>query len=78
MATITKDEILALFTSLDSQKKNYLTKQDLENKLQIFNYYTKMHFDRDWEYMDLFETMTYVANIPNQYCNPICNHIIFL
>ena len=42
---LTKDEILALFTSLDSQKKNYLTKQDLENKLQIFNYYTKMHFD---------------------------------
>ena len=42
---LTKDEIMSVFSSLDSQKKNYLTKQDLENKLQIFNYYTKMHND---------------------------------
>ena len=42
---LTKDEIITIFTSLDSQKKNYLTKQDLENKLQIFNFYTKMHID---------------------------------
>ena len=42
---LTKDEIISIFTSLDSQKKNYLTKQDLENKLQIFNFYTKMHID---------------------------------
>ena len=42
---LTEDEIMALFTSLDSQKKNYLTKQDLENKLQVFNFYTKMHID---------------------------------
>ena len=42
---LTQDEIMAIFTSLDSQKKNYLTKQDLENKLQIFNFYTKMHID---------------------------------
>ena len=42
---LTPDEIIALFTSLDSQKKNYLTKEDLENKLQIFNFYTKMHID---------------------------------
>ena len=42
---VTKDELLSIFTSLDSQKKNYLTKQDLENKLQIFNFYNKMHID---------------------------------
>ena len=42
---LSKDEIMALFASLDSHKKNYLTKQDLENKLQIFNFYNKMHID---------------------------------
>ena len=42
---LTKDELLSIFTSLDSQKKNYLTLQDLKNKLQIFNFYNKMHID---------------------------------
>ena len=42
---ITKDEIELLFTSLDSQKKNYLTLDDLKNKLDIFDFYKKMHFD---------------------------------
>ena len=42
---ITNDEILSIYTSLDSQKKNYLTLDDLKNKLQIFNFYTKMHID---------------------------------
>ena len=42
---ITKDEIESLFTSLDSQKKNYLTLDDLKNKLDIFDFYKKMHFD---------------------------------
>ena len=42
---LTKDELLAVFTSLDSQKKKYLTQNDLENKLQIFDYYKKMHND---------------------------------
>ena len=42
---LTKDEILSIYTSLDSQKKNFLTLQDLKNKLQIFNFYTKMHID---------------------------------
>ena len=42
---LTTDELLSIFTSLDSQKKNYLTLQDLENKLQIFNFYNKMHID---------------------------------
>ena len=42
---LSKDEIMGIFTSLDSQKKNYLTKQDLENKLQLFNFYIKMHID---------------------------------
>ena len=42
---LTKDEILSIYTSLDSQKKNYLTLNDLKNKLQIFNFYTKMHID---------------------------------
>ena len=42
---LTNDELLSLFTSLDSHKKNYLTLQDLKNKLQIFNFYNKMHID---------------------------------
>ena len=42
---LSKDELLSIFTSLDSQKKNYLTLQDLQNKLQYFNFYKKMHFD---------------------------------
>ena len=42
---LTKDELISIFTSLDSQKKNYLTLDDLKNKLQIFNFYNKMHID---------------------------------
>ena len=42
---LTHDELLSLFTSLDSHKKNYLTLQDLKNKLQIYNFYNKMHID---------------------------------
>ena len=42
---LTKDELLSMFTSLDSHKKNYLTLQDLKNKLQIYNFYNKMHID---------------------------------
>ena len=42
---LTKDELLSIYTSLDSHKKKYLTLQDLKNKLQIFNFYNKMHID---------------------------------
>ena len=42
---LTHDELLSIFTSLDSHKKNYLTLQDLKNKLQIYNFYNKMHID---------------------------------
>ena len=42
---LTPDELLSLFTSLDSHKKNYLTLQDLKNKLEIYNFYNKMHID---------------------------------
>ena len=42
---LTRDEILAVFTTLDSQKKNYLTLSDFENKLKMFDFYKKMHFD---------------------------------
>ena len=42
---LTNDELMSIFTSLDSHKKNYLTLQDLKNKLQIFNFYNKMHID---------------------------------
>ena len=42
---LTKDELLSIYTSLDSQKKNFLTLEDIKNKLQIFNFYTKMHID---------------------------------
>ena len=42
---LTKDELMSIFTSLDSQKKDYLTLDDLKNKLQIFNFYNKMHID---------------------------------
>ena len=49
---LTKDELLSIFTSLDSQKKDFLTLQDLQNKLQYFNFYKKMHF----ELKDFFQT----------------------
>ena len=42
---LTKDELLSIYTSLDSQKKNFLNLQDIKNKLQIFNFYSKMHID---------------------------------
>jgi hypothetical protein len=42
---LTKDELLSIYTSLDSHKKKYLTLQDLKNKLQIFDFYNKMHID---------------------------------
>ena len=40
-----KDEIMSVFTALDSQKKNYLTLEDLKKKLDIFDFFRKMHFD---------------------------------
>ena len=49
---LSKDELLSIFTSLDSQKKNFLTLQDLQNKLSYFNFYKKMHFD----IKDFFQT----------------------
>jgi len=42
---LTRDELLAIFTSLDSQKKNYLTLDDLKNKIELFDFYRKMHVD---------------------------------
>ena len=42
---LTRDELLAIFTSLDSQKKNYLTLEDLKNKIELFDFYKKMHVD---------------------------------
>ena len=42
---LTRDELLAIFTSLDSQKKNYLTLDDLKNKIELFDFYRKMHLD---------------------------------
>ena len=42
---LTKDEFMTVFSSLDSQKKNYLTLDDLKNKLEIFDFYRQMHFD---------------------------------
>ena len=49
---LSKDELLSIFTSLDSQKKDYLTLQDLQNKLIYFNFYKKMHSDLK----DFFQT----------------------
>ena len=42
---LTHDEVLAVYTTLDSQKKNYLTVFDFQNKLKMFDFYKKMHFD---------------------------------
>ena len=42
---LTRDELLAVFTTLDSHKKNYLTIDDFNNKLKMFDFYKKMHFD---------------------------------
>ena len=42
---LTRDELLEIFTSLDSQKKNYLTLEDLQKKVELFDFYRKMHLD---------------------------------
>ena len=42
---LTKDELLEVFTSLDSQKKNFLNLDDFKSKLNIFDFYKKMQFD---------------------------------
>ena len=42
---LTRDELLSIFTSLDSHKKNYLTLEDFKNKLELFDFYRKMHLD---------------------------------
>ena len=42
---LTKDELLAVFTSLDSQKKNFLNLDDFKSKLNIFDFYKKMQFN---------------------------------
>ena len=42
---LTKDELILVYTSLDSHKKKFLTLQDLKNKLDVFNFYNKMHID---------------------------------
>ena len=42
---LTRDELLSIFTSLDSQKKNYLSLEDFKNKLELFDFYRKMHLD---------------------------------
>ena len=51
---LTKDELLAVYTSLDSHKKNYLTLNDLETKLNVFDFYKKMHNDIKRFLMDNF------------------------
>ena len=55
---LTKDELLAIYTSLDSQKKNYLTLEDFQNKLNLFDFYKKMHFD-----IKLFLKTNFPSNI---------------
>ena len=42
---LTRDELLSIFTSLDSHKKNYLSLEDFKNKLELFDFYRKMHLD---------------------------------
>ena len=67
---VTKDEIELIFTSLDSQKKNYLTLDDLKNKLDIFDFYKKMHFDiknfLNNNFRDHFEAFDYF--VPPEIC----------
>ena len=53
---LSKDELLSIYTSLDSQKKDYLTLMDLQNKLQYFNFYKKMHSDLRDFFQTNFET----------------------
>lgn len=42
---LTSDEVITLFSSLDSHKKSYVTIEDLKNKLSTYNFYRKMHKD---------------------------------
>jgi Ca2+-binding EF-hand superfamily protein len=41
---LTSDEIVILYSALDSHKKTYITLEDLKNKLGV-NFLNKMHFD---------------------------------
>ena len=42
---LTYDEVITIFASLDSQKKSYLSLNDLNYKLGDFEFYNKMHRD---------------------------------
>jgi Ca2+-binding EF-hand superfamily protein len=42
---LTYDEIVTLFSALDSQKKTYVLLEDLKSKLGSLDFYTKMHLD---------------------------------
>ena len=68
---LSKDEILAVFGALDSQKKNYLTFEDLKNKLEIFDFYKKMHFDiKNFlvnNFRDNFDAFNYFLPIENSF-----------
>ena len=73
---LTKDEIIALFAALDSQKKNYLTMEDMKKKLEIFDFYKKMHFDiKNFlinNFTDNFDAFNYFLPIDNSFpLNPI-------
>ena len=70
---LTKDELIAIYTSLDSQKKNFLTIDDLKHKLNLFDFYKKMHFD-----VKTFITKNFPTNVDafKYFLTPNINNII--
>ena len=70
---LTRDELLAIYTSLDSQKKNFLTLDDLKHKLNLFDFYRKMHFD-----IKTFITKNFPTNIDafKYFLTPNINQVI--
>ena len=42
---LTSDEIVTVYSALDPHKKNFVTLEDLVNKLANFDFYRKMHLD---------------------------------
>ena len=70
---LTRDELLSIFTSLDSHKKNYLSLDDFKNKLELFDFYRKMHLDIKSFFHNNFpsqiEAFSYFLPYPNSITN---------
>lgn len=40
-----EDELVVIYSAIDAHKKSYVTFEDIQNKIGIYNFYRKMHHD---------------------------------